>query len=216
MTQAQEGRPVTLIGYSLGGRVIASCLNALAENKAYGLVENVYMIGAPVNFTKEQWQGCRDVVAGRFVNAYNPNDWVLNVTYRTSHVAYSDIAGLGPINETAGIENVDVSELVTGHWAYREKMPRILKFLGFRVTSEEFVEPESFLEPKEIESTLPTIISKTSPDQGSKSKPSTKQGDSLEELPEEFKPREIKTTLPIMKLTLNEAVDQPPDDTTKR
>ncbi|KAK5020345.1 hypothetical protein LTR16_012611, partial [Cryomyces antarcticus] len=41
VNKAQGERPVTLIGYSLGARVIYTCLTKLAERKAFGLIESV-------------------------------------------------------------------------------------------------------------------------------------------------------------------------------
>src|SRR5205809_7833877 len=41
-------RPITLIGFSLGSRVIFSCLKELASKGAYGLVQNVYLFGSPI------------------------------------------------------------------------------------------------------------------------------------------------------------------------
>jgi thioesterase domain-containing protein len=53
INKAQGERPVTLIGYSLGPRVIYSCLKSLAEREAFGLVEFVVFIGAPVPSTRQ-------------------------------------------------------------------------------------------------------------------------------------------------------------------
>jgi hypothetical protein len=72
-------RPVTLVGYSLGSRVIFACLKELAKKGAYGLVQNVYMFGAPVVAKKDEWLKARTVVSGRFVNAYATNDWILGM-----------------------------------------------------------------------------------------------------------------------------------------
>ena len=47
INKVQGERPVTLVGYSLGARVIYSCLQKLAERKAFGLIENVVLVGAP-------------------------------------------------------------------------------------------------------------------------------------------------------------------------
>jgi pimeloyl-ACP methyl ester carboxylesterase len=137
LSQAQQGRPVTLVGYSLGARVIAYCLHTLAEagEKGLGLIEDVFLFGAPVVFTPEEWLACRSVVAGKFVNAYSSNDWVLSFLFRASNVAIGAIAGLGPIPTSHGIENVDVSHLIQGHLEYRNKCPQLLRLVGFEVTS---------------------------------------------------------------------------------
>lgn len=70
-------RPVTLVGYSLGARVIFSCLRELHRKQAYGLVQNVYMFGSPVVVKREEYSKAKSVVAGRFVNGYSTNDWIL-------------------------------------------------------------------------------------------------------------------------------------------
>lgn len=70
-------RPVTLVGFSLGSRVIFSCLKELASKGAFGLVQNVYLFGSPVVAKKDEYLRIRTVVSGRFVNGYAKNDWIL-------------------------------------------------------------------------------------------------------------------------------------------
>ena len=70
-------RPITLVGFSLGSRVIFSCLRELANKAAFGLVQNVYLFGSPVVAKKEDYFRARTVVSGRFVNGYASNDWIL-------------------------------------------------------------------------------------------------------------------------------------------
>jgi hypothetical protein len=47
INKAQGERPVTLTGYSLGARLIYSCLLNLAERRAFGLVESAVLMGTP-------------------------------------------------------------------------------------------------------------------------------------------------------------------------
>jgi len=51
-TRGEKGiRPITLIGYGMGARVIFHCLEYLAEvggEAGKGIVENVLLIGAPI------------------------------------------------------------------------------------------------------------------------------------------------------------------------
>lgn len=70
-------RPVTLVGFSIGARVIFACLRELANKGQCGLVQNVYLFGTPVVANKDEYIKCRTVVSGRFVNAYATNDWIL-------------------------------------------------------------------------------------------------------------------------------------------
>ena len=130
INKAQGERPVTLIGYSLGARVIYSCLMSLAKRRAFGLIESVVFIGAPMPSTTSDWRVMRSVVASRLVNVYSENDYVLGFLYRTSSIQYG-IAGLQKIEGIPSVENVDVSENVSGHLRYRYLVGSILKKIGF-------------------------------------------------------------------------------------
>ena len=135
-------RPVTLVGYSLGSRVIYSCLQELARKGAYGLVQNVYIFGSPVVVKRDEVIRAKTVVSGRFVNAYNRNDWILGYLFRLTSGGISRIAGLAPIDNCPFVENMDVSELVAGHMDYRRAMPRLLRECGWLVESDEYSEIE--------------------------------------------------------------------------
>jgi pimeloyl-ACP methyl ester carboxylesterase len=76
-------RPITLVGFSLGARVIFACLRELANRGAFGLVQNVYMFGTPVVAKKDEYIRARAIIPGRFVNGYATNDWILG-EYRIS------------------------------------------------------------------------------------------------------------------------------------
>ena len=130
MNRTQGERPVTLVGYSLGARVIWSCLTILAERKAFGLVESVVMLGAPIPSDIGTWRSMRAAVTGRLVNVYSKNDYLLAFLYRTSSLQYG-VAGLMPISGLAGVENFDVSETVSGHLRYRYLVGSILQKIGF-------------------------------------------------------------------------------------
>ncbi|KND94980.1 putative membrane protein [Tolypocladium ophioglossoides CBS 100239] len=135
-------RPITLVGYSLGARVIFSCLQELAKKGAYGVIQNVYVFGSPVVVKKEEFLRARTVVSGRFVNGYNRNDWILGYLFRLTNGGIRRIAGLAPMDECPWIENMDVTELVPGHMEYRKAMPTLLMKCGWMVESEEFTEIE--------------------------------------------------------------------------
>lgn len=135
-------RPITFVGYSLGSRVIFSCLKELARKGAYGLVQNVYLFGSPIVANRDDYMRARSVVAGRFVNGYASNDWILGYLFRLTSGGIRRVAGLGPLTDIPGLENVDVTEYVVGHMAYRTAMPRLLKEVGWQVESEEFAEIE--------------------------------------------------------------------------
>ncbi|PPJ61025.1 hypothetical protein CBER1_02025 [Cercospora berteroae] len=134
-------RPITLVGFSLGARVVYACLKELARRGGIGLVQNVYMFGAPVVVKKEDWIKAKSVVPGRFVNGYATNDWILGYLFRATGGGVMRIAGLGKVDIT-GIENIDVTEDVPGHMAYRAMMPTLLDKVGWMVDSLEYSEIE--------------------------------------------------------------------------
>lgn len=129
INKVQGERPVTLIGYSLGARLIYACLQSLADRHAFGLVENVVLLGAPAPSDSVNWRKVRSVVSGRVVNVYSTKDYLLGFLYRTSSLQYG-IAGLQEVVGVIGVENVDVSELVDGHTKYRLLTGAILKQIG--------------------------------------------------------------------------------------
>ena len=130
VNRAQGERPVTLIGYSLGARVIYTCLMSLAKRKEFGLVESAVLIGTPTPSDTSDWRVLRSAVAGRLVNVYSVNDYVLGFMYRTSAIQYG-VAGLQKVEGLAAVENFDVSEDVSSHQKYRYLIGAILRKIGF-------------------------------------------------------------------------------------
>ena len=135
-------RPITLVGFSLGARVIFYALVELAKQKKYGIVQNVYLMGAPITANDKTWKEARGVVAGRFVNAFSRTDWILGYLFRATSGGLRSIAGLRPVERVPEVENVDVTQTVPGHLQYRAYVPLLLDELGFRTTADYFDEPE--------------------------------------------------------------------------
>lgn len=144
-------RPITLMGFSLGSRVIFSCLVELSRKKALGLVENVYLFGTPVVKKKEHLVMARSAVSGKFINAFSGRDWMLAYLFRAAAGGFSKVMGIGPIEGIESIENFDCTDIVDGHLAYRKNMPKLLKKLGIEVVSEEFVEIEETVDPEQLQ-----------------------------------------------------------------
>ncbi|KAK7884819.1 hypothetical protein WMY93_027942 [Mugilogobius chulae] len=130
-SRQQGKRPVSLIGFSLGARVIYFCLQELANEKgSEGVVEDVVLLGAPVEGSEKAWKKMTRVVAGKIVNGYCRGDWLLGFLYRSS-AAQLSVAGLQPINvQDRRIINVDLSSVVKGHLDYMHQMDTILVAVG--------------------------------------------------------------------------------------
>jgi hypothetical protein len=130
INKAQGERPVTLIGYSLGARLIYSCLMSLAERRAFGLVESVVLMGTPAPSDAKDWRAMRSVVSGRLVNVYSENDYILAFLYRTSAIQFG-VAGIQEVEDVKGVENVNVSKIVSGHLRYQYLVGTILQRIGW-------------------------------------------------------------------------------------
>lgn len=133
LSRQQGRRPVTLIGFSLGARVIYFCLQEMSqEQDCQGIIEDVVLLGAPVEGDPKYWEPFQKVVSGRIVNGYCRGDWLLSFVYRTSSVQLR-VAGLQPVLlQDRRMENVDLSSVVNGHLDYAKQMDVILKAVGIR------------------------------------------------------------------------------------
>ncbi|XP_040501812.1 transmembrane and coiled-coil domain-containing protein 4 isoform X3 [Ursus maritimus] len=133
LSRQQGRRPVTLIGFSLGARVIYFCLQEMAQEKdCQGIIEDVVLLGAPVEGEAKHWEPFRKVVSGRIINGYCRGDWLLSFVYRTSSVQLR-VAGLQPVLlQDRRVENVDLSSVVSGHLDYAKQMDVILKTVGIQ------------------------------------------------------------------------------------
>ncbi|PHJ25945.1 transmembrane protein [Cystoisospora suis] len=129
-TQAVGQRPVTLVGYSMGARVIFYCLQTLWKRRKLHVVCDCVLIGLPASLNTKQWTAARDVVSRRLVNVYSRSDWLLAFLYRWMEWGVQ-VAGLSPVRSVGGVENYDVTGLVKSHAQYPEKMNDILAFIGF-------------------------------------------------------------------------------------
>ena len=130
INKAQGERPVTLVGYSLGARVICSCLKSLAERRAFGLVESVVLIGSPVPSNSNNWRVMRSVVSGKVINVYSENDYILAFLYRATSIQLG-VAGLQAIKDVDGVDNINLTKEVSGHLRYPDLIGKILKRVGF-------------------------------------------------------------------------------------
>ncbi|KAH0839087.1 hypothetical protein AYO21_04682 [Fonsecaea monophora] len=144
INRVQGERPVSLIGQSLGARVVYSCLLTLAKRGAFGLVDHVVLMGAPVPADAAQWRAMRSVVAGRLVNVYSRQDYILAFLYRTSSAQIS-VAGLQDIEGVVGVENFDLSARVDGHLKYLHMTGPILREIGWVDLDEDVLRREEML-----------------------------------------------------------------------
>ncbi|GAX74427.1 hypothetical protein CEUSTIGMA_g1876.t1 [Chlamydomonas eustigma] len=127
-------RPVTLLGFSIGARLIFHCLLELERLGRRGIVQSVVLMGSPISVDKLRWNKAKSVVSGRFINVYSAEDWVLGLLYR-SHSAtamLSSVAGLSPVQNIIGVQNVGVTRIVKGHSDYVTCMSEVLEAVDLK------------------------------------------------------------------------------------
>ena len=130
INKVQGERPVTLVGYSLGARVVYTCLMSLAKRRAFGLVDTAVFIGAPIPSSHNHWQILRSVVSGKIYNVFSENDYLLAFLYRATSIQLG-VAGLQEIAGIEGVQNLNLSEEVQGHLRYPSLMDKILARCNF-------------------------------------------------------------------------------------
>jgi Protein of unknown function (DUF726) len=137
IAKSSAGRPLTLIGFSMGAKLIFETLQILYEENHFGSIGDCILLGAPVSTTfnapvggrKEKWLRARSVVNGSFINGYSESDWLLGILSR--YVEWGiHVAGLSPV-QLPGITDVDLKGIVNVHTDYPVKMNLILSHLGF-------------------------------------------------------------------------------------
>ena len=149
-------RPVTLVGYSFGARVVYSCLKELARiqekweewrlsnrrshekrdgemdfkkmREPASIVEDAIIMGLPNHLSISSWQACRQVVAGRLVNCFSQKDLILSLMFQFKRFGLKPVCGTCPV-AVPGVENIDVTGMVKGHQDYCVLVGDILRHI---------------------------------------------------------------------------------------
>lgn len=144
LERAHGARPVVLLGFGLGARLLYEAVVALADalergdTRAAGVVQHLVLMGLPATCEPQRWRHIRSVVAGRVVNCYRPTDLVLSLVHRTANLTVG-VAGLSEV-KCEGIENYDVSGVVTAHHKYRHATADVLQLIDLEMEAEEATE----------------------------------------------------------------------------
>lgn len=116
-----ENQQFCLLGFSLGGRVMATAARALAEKGITDKLVDVHLIGTAVN-QSDSWQPMVDAVTDGVWNYYSKNDSVLNYLYRTAEVGGVAIGLAGMHLEGDKAHDVNVTDIVSGHTKYLDNI----------------------------------------------------------------------------------------------
>ncbi|KAG1651522.1 Transmembrane and coiled-coil domain-containing protein 4 [Nymphon striatum] len=107
ISRYQGRRPVTLIGFSLGARVIYYCLREMSKRKdCQGIIEDAILLGTPVPASLKNWQPFSRVVSGKIINGY--------CKYVTGHMDYAQKMDL--ILKAVGVRTRDEVHDVDSHF----------------------------------------------------------------------------------------------------
>lgn len=82
------------------------------------------------------------------------NDLIEGYLFRATSGGIGRVAGLAPIEDIDGVENINVTDLVDGHMGYRPAMPKLMKRVGWVVLDDEFEEIEEPVSCKSIQTSL--------------------------------------------------------------
>lgn len=132
-------RPVTVVAYSLGcdvARHACAVLDATENGLGLGLIQDLVLVGAPLDASRETWLAMRRVAAGRVVNAGDfsdtvSRDWMLRFLFRKKNWALGarGVAAWTRVDHP-GVENVDVGEACGAHVEIPDRMGDILRVVG--------------------------------------------------------------------------------------
>jgi hypothetical protein len=123
----------TLMGHSLGARVIYYALEALST-KDRKRVKDVYLFGGAVaRDDVAGWRSAASAVSGTIYNCYSKRDMVLFYLYQGASAGLSSPIGIAPIEgEIDNVVNYDCTDLVGGHNEWKARGPAILEKLNRR------------------------------------------------------------------------------------
>jgi len=111
-----------LFGHSLGARVIYYCLECL-KGKSDNFIADVHLLGGAVGNNSVEWEKTGLAVKGKINNYYSSNDWILATFYKAGTFFASTPIGRNPIqSNTKTINNVDVTDTVSGHTKHKENL----------------------------------------------------------------------------------------------
>ncbi len=106
---------VVLVGFSLGGRVMAAAAESLATRRDEApRIESMHLLGAAVG-THRDWRGIEPAVEGTIYNYFSKNDKTLGALYRVAEAGTKAVGCEGIPVTSPRVKNVNVSRVVGVH-----------------------------------------------------------------------------------------------------
>ena len=105
--------------------------NITFSREPASIIEDVVVMGLPQYIDIQSWLEIRRVVAGRLVNCYSKNDWILSLMFQLKNVsAFRATCGTAPVG-LEGVENFNISNLVSTHSNYCTMAHSVLRAIGY-------------------------------------------------------------------------------------
>jgi hypothetical protein len=121
----------TLVGHSLGCRVIYYALQALSTKDRIKINDVILLGGAVGKNDPEGWRRATRAINGTIYNCYSTNDGVLSKMYRIANANLSHPIGISAIpGRNAKIKNINCGDLIQGtkaHMIWKENYEEILR-----------------------------------------------------------------------------------------
>ena len=117
-----DGRPVHLLGYSLGSRVACETLSVLVDDGRSNAIDSVSLLGAAIDGNSveqgRQYGDSIEAFDSPVANFYSQHDSVLARLFDGEQAALGQHGITDPDAKPSGYEDVDVSETVADHHSY--------------------------------------------------------------------------------------------------
>ncbi|MBT4028990.1 MAG: DUF726 domain-containing protein [Planctomycetes bacterium] len=121
----------TLVGHSLGCRVIYYALQALSSKDKSKINDVIFLGGAVGKDDPAGWEIATKAINGNIYNCYSKHDGVLSKLYRIANANLSHPIGISPIpGRNSKIKNIDCSAFILGvkaHLMWKEHYEDILR-----------------------------------------------------------------------------------------
>lgn len=129
-SEVYENRTVSLVGFSLGTKVMAACLAELERLKVYDKVYEVLLMGGVVHRGDLKESSLR-MIAHELINCYTKKDKVLKMALPRAELK-ADPIGLDDIKSKAkNVKNADCTDFIGRHGMFRRSIQNITKKFGF-------------------------------------------------------------------------------------
>lgn len=127
ITRTKENK-ITLVGHSLGCRVIYYALQSLSVSSVVKIDDVILLGGAVGKEDSVGWKQAAKAINGNIYNCFSTKDQLLSKLYRIANANLSHPIGILPIpGRILKIKNLDCSKFVSGHMNWKQNYETVLR-----------------------------------------------------------------------------------------